>query len=417
MRTTAYVGRVGGLAVALGIGAATGGIGMAWAAPADSDSSASADSSASTTSDAAGPTVRSRDGRATRGAPVAAKAGRVGLAAGGSSLAGVSPAGKGTPAKTSQAFGAGPSVTAPSPLSVEPVSPDRLRRAAVAAISAAAQPPSSVPAAVVSEEEGGTVLAVPMSVAPVADAPRVVATPARRAAVGGVMKTALAPAVGTSPGAPVGSAMSWVMAAAARRELGSPAAALSTGAVPSPAPLRAASAVSTITPKDELDISFSGLNSSIGWIPVVGTAINAVKFAIDAISLASSVIALDFPQVITEFGNLVVDLIGLVPVVGAPVASLLYQTVLGGNVKLGMWVQGSLQEYFNVDSTWSQYQFNVDAVDVAIGLGGAQAGTATVSKPNYAGVGVVVDVTNSGFETGWSVPLQGRLQLLSLAFS
>jgi hypothetical protein len=211
--------------------------------------------------------------------------------------------------------------------------------------------------------------------------------------------------------------MSWVMAAAARRELGSPAAAQSASAVPSPAPLREASAVSTITPKDELDISFSGLNSSIGWVPVVGTAINAVKFAIDTISLASSVIALDFPQVITEFGNLVVDLIGLVPVVGAPVASLLYQTALGGNVKLGALVQGSLQDFFNVDSTWSQDQFNVDAVDVAIGLGGAHAGTATVSKPNYAGVGVVVDITNNGFEIGWSVPIEGRLQLIGLAFS
>ena len=229
------------------------------------------------------------------------------------------------------------------------------------------------------------------------------------------MKTALAPAVGTSPGAPVGSTMSWVMAAAARRELGSPAATQTTGAVPSPAPLREASAVSTITLKDEIDISFSGLNSSIGWVPVVGTAINAVKFAIDALSLASSVIALDFPQVITEFGNLVVDLIGLVPVVGAPVASLLYQTVLGGNIKFGALIQGSMQNFFDADRPEDQFQ--VDAVDVAVGLGGSHAAIATVSKPNTAGVGVVVDVTNSGFETGWSVPLEGRLQLLGLAFS
>ena len=346
---------------------------------------------------------------------MAAKAGRVGIAAGGPSQARVSPAGKSTPTKTSQAFGAGPSVAAPSSSSVEPVSPDRLRRVAVAAISAAAQSLSAVPAAVASAEEDASVLAVPVSVAPVADAPRVVATPARRAAVGGVMKTALAPLVGTSPGAPVGSPMSWVMAAAARRELGSPAAAQSTSAVPSPAPLREASAVSTITLKDELDISFSGLNSSIGWVPVVGTAINAVKFAIDTISLAGSVIALDFPQVITEFGNLVVDLIGLVPVVGAPVASLLYQTVLGGNIKFGALIQGSMQNFFDADRPEDQFQ--VDAVDVAVGLGGSHAAIATVSKPNTAGVGVVVDVTNSGFETGWSVPLEGRLQLLGLAFS
>ncbi len=416
MRATAYVGRVGGLAVAMGIGMATGGLGVAWAAPADSDSSTSGVSSASSGSDAAGrPMTRSRDGRAARGASVSAEAGRVGNAVGGSSLAVVSPAGKNTYTKTRQALGAGPSVTTQSSSSVEPVSPDRLQPAAVAAISAAAQSPPVVPAAVTSAEGEETVLVVPVSAAPVADAPRVVATPARRAAVGGVMKTALAPAAGTSPGAPLGSTMSWVMAAAARRELGSPAAAQSTSAVPSPAPLREASAVSTITLKDELDISFSGLNSSIGWVPVVGTAINAVKFAIDAISLAGSVIALDFPQVITEFGNLVVDLIGLVPVVGAPVASLLYQTVLGGNIKFGALIQGSMQNFFDADRPEDQFQ--VDAVDVAVGLGGSHAAIATVSKPNTAGVGVVVDVTNSGFETGWSVPLEGRLQLLGLAFS
>jgi hypothetical protein len=116
-------------------------------------------------------------------------------------------------------------------------------------------------------------------------------------------------------------------------------------------------------------------------------------------------------------GKLVVDTIGLVPVVGAPVASLLYQTVLGGNVKLGAVVQESLQSYLTTDSTWSQYQFYVEAVDVAVGLFGSHAATATVSKPNYAGVGVIVDVINSGLELGWTVPLEGRLQLLALAFS
>ena len=54
MRASAYVGRVGGLAVALGIGVATGGLGVAWAGPGDSsvgaeasDSSVGVDSSVS----------------------------------------------------------------------------------------------------------------------------------------------------------------------------------------------------------------------------------------------------------------------------------------------------------------------------------------------------------------------------------
>ena len=64
MRASAYVGRVGGLAVALGIGMAVGGTGVAWAAPADgSGPDASASASRSPASSAAGSTTRPRGGR------------------------------------------------------------------------------------------------------------------------------------------------------------------------------------------------------------------------------------------------------------------------------------------------------------------------------------------------------------------
>jgi len=289
---------------------------------------------------------------------------------------------------------------------------------------------------------------------PLLDAPALQAQPADSVAV---VESVLVPLSGSGPRVPGESAVSWVMAAAARRELSRwrtaailPAAAVSTGqeldpgeagaqelvtpaaavnpsaadveaqptaAVSDAASPQEAAAESAISPKDNIDLLFSGLNSSIGWIPVVGTVINAVKFAIDVVSLAIAAVTLDLPQAIAELGNLVVDTIGLVPVVGAPVASLLYQTVLGGNVKLGVVVQESLQSFLATDSTWSQYQFYVEAVDVAVGLFGSHAATATVSKPNHAGVGVIVDVINSGLELGWSVPLEGRLQLLALAFS
>lgn len=290
--------------------------------------------------------------------------------------------------------------------------------------------------------------------APLLGAPALQAQPAGS---GSMVEAVLVPLSGTGPLVPAESAMSWVMAAAARRELSGPRAAASltaaavptgqdldpgeagaqelvvpaaavnpiaadveaqpTAAVSDAASPQEASAESAISPKDNIDLLFSGLNSSIGWIPFVGTVINAVKFAIDTVGLAIAAITLDLPQAIAELGNLVVDTIGLVPVVGAPVASLIYQTVLGGNVKLGAVVQESLQSYLSTDSTWSQYQFYVEAVDVAVGLLGSHAATATVSKPNYAGVGVMVDVINSGLELGWTVPLEGRLQLLALAFS
>jgi hypothetical protein len=172
-----------------------------------------------------------------------------------------------------------------------------------------------------------------------------------------------------------------------------------------------------LTPKDQVDLTFNGFNSSIGWIPGVGTVISGVKLAIDVVSLAGSVITLNATQVGTELGNIVVDIIGLVPVVGAPVASLIYETVLGGNLKLGRLVQESMQNLFSTDPTWADNQFQFDAVDVSPGIFGLYTGIATVSTPTQPGVGVAVDIVNNGFETSWSVPLEGRLALLGLSLS
>ena len=172
-----------------------------------------------------------------------------------------------------------------------------------------------------------------------------------------------------------------------------------------------------LTPKDQVDLTFNGFNNSIGWIPGVGTVISGVKLAIDVVSLAGSVITLNATQVGTELGNIVVDIIGLVPIVGAPVASLIYETVLGGNLKLGRLVQESMQNFFSTDSSWADDQFQFDAVDVSPGIFGSYTGIATVSTPTQPGVGVAVDIVNNGFETGWSVPLEGRLALLGLSLS
>lgn len=459
MRASSYVGRVGGLAIVLGIGAGTAilGAGAAWASPEQS-----AASSAESAGVAAGPgsarsvpsrpTGLSRAQRATAG-PEPITAGQ---------RAGASERGLSGPRRGRDAVG----VPAPVAAGARDVMP--VPEARAAAVPSAAQ--TVAPVQLTGDEQapvstagtasaGAQMLDVQMAVsepaeaaaeenaaAPLLGLPALQAQPADSVAV---VEAVLVPLSGSGPQVPAESAVSWVMAAAARRELSGPraaaslpAAAVSTGqdlhpgeaasAVnPIPANLEAqptaavldaaspqeASADSAISPKDNIDLLFSGLNSSIGWIPVVGTVINAVKFAIDAVSLAMAAITLNLPQAIAELGNLVVDTIGLVPVVGAPVASLLYQTVLGGNVKLGAVVQESLQSYLTTDSTWSQYQFYVEAVDVAVGLFGSHAATATVSKPNYAGVGVIVDVINSGLELGWTVPLEGRLQLLALAFS
>lgn len=173
---------------------------------------------------------------------------------------------------------------------------------------------------------------------------------------------------------------------------------------------------STLTLKDEIDIWFDGFNNSIGWIPLVGTVINGAKFAVDAASLAISVISFDLPQIVTEIGNLAVDAIGLVPVVGAPLASLIYQTLLGGNIKFGRLIQTSLQNYLDADEVWAKSQFRVESVEVSPGVFGSYAGIANVSTPTKAAVGIPVDITNNGFENNWSIPIEGRFALLALSF-
>lgn len=423
------------MAVALGIGVAMAGVSsaVAEASPADStDSSAAREPSATspTKGDIVGSAERPRSFRVYAGPSTGRKSdvvnGSRGPGAKSAATVGMSVAGQHSDEPTS-------ATSAKTSLLIRRLSPEVVENrivipAAIAPISAAATP---VAPSVISFAAAGPQAA---DEAPVKPEVRVLAD---------TVDAVLSGPLGASPGVPMESAMSWVVVAAARRDLGISAAevtptvaapfvpprnadvtsAQSSAASTVPAPAAAdaavpgASAASTITPKDSIDIGFSGLNSSIGWIPGVGTVINGAKLAIDVVSLAVSVLALDIAQVITEMGNLVADTIGLVPVVGAPVASLLYQTVLGGNAKLGALVQGSLQSYLDSDSLWAEDQFYVEAVDVAVGLGGSHAGIATVSKPNHAGVGVMVDITNTGFETGWSVPLEGRLQLLGLAFS
>ncbi len=434
MRGSVCVGRVRGLAVAVGIGAAVGGLGagVAGASTEEStESSAQTESAASSATRAAASVSRSRDGRAHVDQPSGGReSGGADRARGpvvkndvdrDSVLARVDSDGLTSALPDRTGF---PSVPVPAEV-VE----DRV------VLPSASAPAEVMPAAPV------VISVVPNAPEAVAEAPVMVQV----AATTGMVDALDGGWSGLLPGGPGELAASWVMVAAARRETGRPAAAQDepTVAVPTGslldmeaaivdqtaegptrsasavagAPGREASAFVSISLKDELDIQFSGLNGSIGWIPLVGTAINGVKFAIDAVSLVSSVITLDFVQVITEVGNLIVDTIGLVPVVGAPIASLLSQTVLGVNVKLGALVQESLQAYFDGDSVWSEDQFHVDVVDVPVTLGGSHAAVATVSKPNHAGVGVLVDVTNTGFELGWSVPLEGRLQLLALSWS
>ncbi|WP_158248980.1 Calx-beta domain-containing protein [Mycobacterium sp. ENV421] len=195
------------------------------------------------------------------------------------------------------------------------------------------------------------------------------------------------------------------------------AAALSNSAVERSTGTRTEGMASADAADLPLDLVFNGFNSSIGWVPFVGTVINAVKMAVDTLELVTAALSLDAGRVGNEIGQIVADTIGLIPIVGAPVASLIYDLALGGDAQLGALVRQSLQSYFDTDSNYSKYGFHFDSVDVTPTLLGNYSAVAKVSTPTHESVSVAVDITNSGFQTGWSIPLEGRLALLALEWN
>jgi YVTN family beta-propeller protein/VCBS repeat-containing protein len=241
MRAAAYVGRVGGLAVALGIGVVTGGLGVAWAAPAEpSDASASVDSAASPDSGAQAPAPRSRTARAARPArDVGGDHGARGAVTA-PSVAGVTGAERNSAAKIGLTAGAERAASALVPRSAQPVMTRRVNLPSVS-------DPSTFAAPVVAHSVVGGLVS---SVVPAAvvDVPQMVATPPQAVAADAV-EAVWSPLLGSSPGVPTQSPVSWMVLAVARREFGqqrttsAPAAVIPTGQTLAPAPASAAAVV------------------------------------------------------------------------------------------------------------------------------------------------------------------------------
>ena len=266
MRAAAYVGRVGGLAVALGIGVATGGLGVASASPSDpADSTASVDSSASPDGGAQAPAPRSRTTRAARPARDVGGDGGARGAVTAPSGAAVTVDRQDSGAAVGSAAGVERAVSALVPRSAQSEVTRRVDLPAVSAPSTFAEP------AVAHSVVGGLVSAVVPAAA--ADVPQMVATPPQAAAADAV-EAVWSPLLGSSPGAPTQSPVSWMVLAAARREFGqqrtasAPAAVVSTGQVLSPAAAVTAAAV-TNSPPVISTVTLATPNATTG--SVVGT--------------------------------------------------------------------------------------------------------------------------------------------------
>lgn len=209
-RASAHVGRVGGLAVALGIGAAvvTGGAATAWAVPDGSrdsavsaDASSPADPTSSSRADSTPTAERSRWNR--RATPAVLGARDSGL-----------PERKSDPAPQAKAVPS--AVAAPNPVAA----PHALRAASrlqTDRVQLSAVAPAAVTVAVPAAAGGPLAdqrMAAPIAVAPTAAAPIMVAAPPTAAVNFDPISL-----LGSGSGSPVQSPVSWAVLAVARRQL------------------------------------------------------------------------------------------------------------------------------------------------------------------------------------------------------
>ena len=250
------IGRVGGLAVALGIGAAaTGGLGVAWAAPDDGSSTSNVDAAGSSQ-----PPSAARSARAPRAARTTVDAGQE------SSVSELGPAGRRSADKLSSA---GPSASRNNIAPAASVGKSPLPKAVTAAaISASAErvavaapvtpsPVATSPvAAAVAAPVAAQNLATP-TVAPVmTPAP---ATAQAQPALGAALESAFNPLFGSNPAAPLESPLSWVVLAAARRPIGQ-------GRAANPAAARAVAAAVTNSPPVISSVVLGTPNATTGAV-------------------------------------------------------------------------------------------------------------------------------------------------------
>lgn len=65
-------------------------------------------------------------------------------------------------------------------------------------------------------------------------------------------------------------------------------------------------------------------NTSLGWIPVLGTIYNGVHLVMDFLDFTVAVVGADGADMADELGDMTIDVIGMVPIVGGPIAGSLY---------------------------------------------------------------------------------------------
>ena len=123
--------------------------------------------------------------------------------------------------------------------------------------------------------------------------------------------------------------LSWAVAAAARRETEPPVvppAATTTGSTGLVVDPAAVSAAQSYTARTEAEQEQAGaaFNISAGWIPGVGTVYNGLRLVSDFRQFLDATRQGDVADTWDEIGDMAIDVIGMIPVVGAPLAATIH---------------------------------------------------------------------------------------------
>lgn len=126
----------------------------------------------------------------------------------------------------------------------------------------------------------------------------------------------------TSPTSPAGGVAESILLAVRQTELTRSTGQPSASATASTARVTASAVAATESEREAADAAF---NLSTGWIPVVGTVYNGLNLLTDLGEFSAAVGSGDLADVVDEIRDMAIDVIGMVPVVGAPIASIAYQ--------------------------------------------------------------------------------------------
>ena len=90
---------------------------------------------------------------------------------------------------------------------------------------------------------------------------------------------------------------------------------------------RAAAAL-TETEQEQADAAF---NMSVGWVPVVGTVYNAISLVSDFLQFSTAILNGNPADMGDEIGDMTIDVIGMIPIVGGPLAANIRWAVLAAS--------------------------------------------------------------------------------------